>query len=82
MSEINGMTDAELIAKTRDFEADIRKSKTGITRFQNDIKGLDRVIKENKEKLTMSTQLPHMVANVGEILDAEDDEDDEKDGFK
>lgn len=31
----------------------------------------------------MSTQLPHMVANVGEILDAEnDDDDDEKDGFK
>lgn len=30
----------------------------------------------------MSTQLPHMVANVGEILDAEDDEDDEKDGFQ
>ena len=30
----------------------------------------------------MSTQLPHMVANVGEILDAENDDDDEKDGFK
>jgi hypothetical protein len=28
----------------------------------------------------MSTQLPHMVANVGEILDNDDDDDDERDG--
>jgi len=40
-------------------------------------------VKENKDKLSLSTQLPHMVANVGEILDVEDDEE-EKDtsGFK
>jgi hypothetical protein len=37
---------------------------------------LDGRIKENKEKLALSTQLPHMVANVGEILDGEEDEDD------
>lgn len=31
----------------------------------------------------MSTQLPHMVANVGEILDVEDDEEDkDSSGFK
>jgi 26S proteasome regulatory subunit T5 len=41
---------------------------------------LDARIKENKEKLNLSTQLPHMVANVGEILDVEDDEDES--GFK
>jgi hypothetical protein len=40
---------------------------------------LDGRVKENKEKLAMSTQLPHMVANVGEILD-NDEEDDERDG--
>lgn len=35
---------------------------------------LDRRLKENREKLKLSTQLPHMVANVGEILDPEEDE--------
>lgn len=30
----------------------------------------------------MSCQLPHMVANVGEILDVEDEDAEEKDGFK
>ena len=81
MSEINALTTEEIIAKTREFEAEIRKSKTNITRLQSELKSLDVRIKDNKEKLAMSTQLPHMVANVGEILEGEDD-DDEKDGFK
>ena len=81
MSEINALTTEEIIAKTREFEAEIRKNKTNITRLQSELKSLDVRIKDNKEKLAMSTQLPHMVANVGEILEGEDD-DDEKDGFK
>jgi 26S proteasome regulatory subunit T5 len=71
MNEINAMTTDEIIARTREFEAEIRKAKTNMTRFQKEVKDLDQRIKENKEKLNMSTQLPHMVANVGEILDAE-----------
>lgn len=82
MNEINALTTDEIIARTREFEAEIRKSKTNMTRFQKEVKDLDVRIKENKEKLNMSTQLPHMVANVGEILDAENDDDDDKDGFK
>jgi hypothetical protein len=37
-------------------------------------------LKENREKLKLNTQLPHMVANVGEILDPEEEEDGDKDG--
>ena len=77
------MTNEELVAKTREFEAEIRKQKNQITRINNEIKNYDLRIKENKEKLNMSTQLPHMVANVGEILDVEeDDEDKDGSGFK
>ena len=83
MSEVNALTTEELVARTREFETDIRKSKTQITRITNEIKNFDGRIKENKEKLKLSTQLPHMVANVGEILDAEDDEEDkDTSGFK
>jgi 26S proteasome regulatory subunit T5 len=81
MSEINAMTNEELLARTREFEAEIRKNKTNITRIQSEQKNLDLRIKDNHEKLKMSNQLPHMVANVGEILDAEEDEED-RDGFK
>jgi 26S proteasome regulatory subunit T5 len=83
MNEVNAMTNEELIAKTREFEAEIRKTKSSITRITNEIKNYDARIKENKEKLAMSTQLPHMVANVGEILDVEEDEEDkDTSGFK
>jgi 26S proteasome regulatory subunit T5 len=79
MAEVNGLTVDELVNKTREFESEVRKIKSNITRVTKDITSYDARIKENKEKLAMSTQLPHMVANVGEILDADDD-DDEKDG--
>jgi len=83
MAEMNNMSNEELVAKTRDFEAEVRKLKTQITRINNDIKNLDARVKENKDKLNLSTQLPHMVANVGEILDVEEeDEDKDTSGFK
>lgn len=80
MNEVNGMTNEELVAKTREEEAEIRKLKAAITRTNNEIKDLDLRLKENKERLALSTQLPHMVANVGEILEPDDDDEDEKDG--
>lgn len=55
MSEVNAMTNEELISKTREFEAEVRKTKSNITRIQNDIKNVDLRIKENKEKLNLST---------------------------
>lgn len=83
MNEVNALTNEDLVSKTREFEAEIRKTKSSITRITNEIKNYDARIKENKEKLAMSTQLPHMVANVGEILDVEDDEEDkDTSGFK
>jgi len=41
---------------------------------------IERRLKENNDKLKLCTQLPHMVANVGEILEPEEDEEGGKDG--
>lgn len=54
MSEVNAMTVDEIVARTRELEADIRKAKTTITRLGNEGKNLDARIKENKEKLNMA----------------------------
>jgi len=75
-----GMSDADIIAATRDTESDIRRTKQEMTKINQNCKQYDARIKENQEKLKMSTQLPHMVANVGEILDVEDDEDEGREG--
>jgi molecular chaperone GrpE (heat shock protein) len=55
MHEVNALTNEELISKTREFEAEIRKTKTAVTRVTNEIKNYDARVKENKEKLSMST---------------------------
>jgi 26S proteasome regulatory subunit T5 len=80
MNEINGMSEQELLSKTRELEGETRKIKNQLTTVSREIKDLDARIKENKDKIAMSTQLPHMVANVGEILDADEDDEDTKDG--
>lgn len=41
---------------------------------------MGRRLKENREKLKLHTQLPHMVANVGEILEPEEEEGGDHDG--
>jgi peptidoglycan hydrolase CwlO-like protein len=55
MSEVNAMTNEQLVAKTRELEAEIRKTKTQFTRSQKEIKDYDARLKENKEKLSLST---------------------------
>jgi ATP-dependent 26S proteasome regulatory subunit len=74
------MTEADLINETRRLEGEKRKQDQTAKRVQNENKQLDARIKENQEKLKMSCQLPHMVANVAEILDVEDDDEEGKEG--
>merc|ERR1719207_285574 len=46
-------------------------------RLHHELKTNEEKIKDNKEKIKLNRQLPHLVANVGEILELEQDEDDE-----
>lgn len=55
MAEVNAMTNEQLISKTREYEAEFRKTRSQITSLQNTVKNLDARIKENKEKLALST---------------------------
>ena len=80
MDGIAGMSDAELVNKTRDLESQIRRIKQNCTSMTNTNRGLDARIAKNQEKLKMSTQLPHMVANVNEILDVEDEAEEGREG--
>merc|ERR1740117_2486297 len=45
--------------------------------LHHELKTNEEKIKDNKEKIKLNRQLPHLVANVGEILDLEMGEDDE-----
>lgn len=62
------------------MESQIRREKNEFTNNKKRTDELNRRLKENREKLKLNTQLPHMVANVGEILEPEEDEDGGQDG--
>ena len=49
------MSDADLVAATRDMESEARRCKQNITRLTQEIKQYDARVKENQEKLKLST---------------------------
>lgn len=71
---MQGLTDEQLTTEIRQFESNTRTLKAKQSRLQTEIKGLDARLKENNERLKLSTQLPHLISNIGEILDVEDEE--------
>jgi len=80
MAELEGMNDEQLKAAVKEMESQIRREKNDFTNLNKKTQDMERRLKENREKLKMSTQLPHMVANIGEILDPEEDDEGDKDG--
>jgi 26S proteasome regulatory subunit T5 len=80
MAEVNNMSDEQLKAAVKEMESQIRREKNDYTNLLKQTQDLDRRLKENREKLKLSTQLPHMVANIGEILEPEEEEEGDKDG--
>lgn len=80
LAEIEGMTDGQLEAAIKEMDSQIRREKNELTNTKKQTEDLLRRVKDNREKLKLSTQLPHMVANVGEILEAEEEDAGDKDG--
>jgi 26S proteasome regulatory subunit T5 len=68
------MTDEMLQAEIRQMESNTRSLKAKQSRFNTEIRNLDARLKENEDRLKLSTQLPHLISNIGEILDVEDEE--------
>ena len=62
------------------MDSQIRRDKNEFTNMKKKCDDLAKRIKENREKLKLSTQLPHMIANVGEIMDGDEEESGDKDG--
>jgi len=49
------MSNDQLIAHIKEMDSDIRRIKQGNTKITQELKNLDLRIKENKEKLALST---------------------------
>uniref|UniRef100_A0AAV1V8N9 AAA+ ATPase domain-containing protein n=1 Tax=Peronospora matthiolae TaxID=2874970 RepID=A0AAV1V8N9_9STRA len=77
--EILLMSNDELRQRIRLLDNDIRIMRSDIQRINHESNSQRERIKENNEKVKLNKQLPYLVANVVEILELEDD-DDEQDG--
>ncbi|TYZ60631.1 hypothetical protein PybrP1_004888 [[Pythium] brassicae (nom. inval.)] len=77
--EILLMSNEELRQRIRLLDNDIRIMRSDIQRINHESNSQRERIKENNEKIKLNKQLPYLVANVVEILELEDDED-EQDG--
>ena len=73
------MSDDQVKAAIDDMKVAIRREKTEFTNQKKKVDDLNRRVKENDAKLKLHCQLPYMVANVGEILEPEVEEE-EKEG--
>lgn len=58
----------------------MRRNRNTMTRITQENRLFDSRVQENQAKLKMSTQLPHLVANVGEILDVEEETEEGMEG--
>merc|ERR1740130_2358305 len=75
-AEIKNLSNDEINMRIRGLENEVRIMKSEQSRMHHELKSNEEKIKDNKEKIKLNRQLPHLVANVGEILDLEMDEDD------
>ncbi|CEG50156.1 26s protease regulatory subunit 6a [Plasmopara halstedii] len=77
--EILLMSNEELRQRIRLLDNNIRIMRSDIQRINHESNSQRERIKENNEKVKLNKQLPYLVANVVEVLELEDDED-EQDG--
>mmetsp|Transcript_107567 Transcript_107567/g.286241 ORF Transcript_107567/g.286241 Transcript_107567/m.286241 type:complete len:441 (-) Transcript_107567:82-1404(-) len=78
--ELKRAGNEEIQQRIRLLENDVRVMKSEQQRLHHEMKTIEEKTKDNKEKIKLNRQLPHLVANVAEILDLEPDEDDEDGG--
>merc|ERR1719399_917192 len=76
-AEIKCLSNDEIQLRIRGLENEVRIMKSEQQRLHFELKTIEEKSKDNKEKIKLNRQLPHLVANVGEILELEQDEDDD-----
>lgn len=78
--ELKAASTEEINQRMRLLENDIRVMKSEQQRLNHELNSITEKTKDNKEKIKLNRQLPHLVATVAEILELEPEEDDEDGG--
>lgn len=76
-ADLQNSSVGDITQRIRLLENDIRVMKSETQRLQHEQNTITEKTKENKEKIKLNRQLPHLVANVAELLDIEEDEEED-----
>ena len=82
VAEVQDLPIDQIKQKIKALEAKTSLYKGEINKMKVDIRKFNARIKENKQKLTIQTGLPHLVSTVSEIFDLENVETEEGSGLK
>jgi len=77
VGDLKNSSPDEIQQRIRLLENDVRVMKNEQARLTHEVTTLTEKTKDNKEKIKLNRQLPHLVANVAEILDLPPDEEEE-----
>eukprot|EP00667_Euglena_gracilis_P010900 EG_transcript_11116 len=70
----------QFMTRTKLLENDIKVQKSELARLTHEEMTMKDKLKENQEKIKLNKQLPYLVANVQEILDQDEYDEEEEDG--
>jgi 26S proteasome regulatory subunit T5 len=77
LKEIEGWTDDEIIRKTNILQNNKAAMKREMTQSTHELTKIEAEINQNKEKIKLNKQLPHLVSSFMEMLDLPPEEDED-----
>ncbi|PFH37647.1 26S proteasome regulatory subunit, S6a family AAA ATpase [Besnoitia besnoiti] len=79
-AELAGMSARDLRMRTSMIDSEVRVLKSEVNRLRFELHSMQERIKDNQEKIRLNRQLPYLVANVVELFDNEEADEEEEDG--
>jgi 26S proteasome regulatory subunit T5 len=80
--DITSMTTDDVKMRTRMIDSEVRMLKSEAQRLTHELNATKERMKDNTEKIKLNRQLPHLVANIAEILDATPEDEDDPESVK
>ena len=78
--EILNMSTADIQARTRLLDNEIRIMRSELGRLQHELQAQNETIKENEKKIKQNKTLPYLVSNIIEVLDVNPEDEEEIEG--
>ena len=78
--EILSMSTADIQARTRLLDNEIRIMRSELGRLQHELQAQNETIKENEKKIKQNKTLPYLVSNIIEVLDVNPEDEEEIEG--